>query len=86
MREQLRAILERSELPQREFASWVLGASDVTLSRYLAGARIPECRRNFIRRLERVLVRGDLVIITLRVGAVRKVPRWLLERRKRGGR
>lgn len=75
-RDNLRRVLELSQLPQREFATWVLGCADFTLTRYLRGERIPENRANFLRRLESVTVHGDVLLITLRVGHVRRVPWW----------
>lgn len=79
--ENLRAVLARSQLPQREFATWALGCSDYTLTRYLRGERIPHGRSVFLSRLESVTLHGDCVVIIVRAGAVRRLPRWRLVRR-----
>ena len=74
--ERLRRVLERSQLPQREFAQWVLGCADYTLTRYLRGERIPEARAAFLARLESVVSRGELTIIVVRSGELRRLPAW----------
>lgn len=73
--EQLRAIIVRSELTMMEFASWVMGCSDVTLYRYLRGSKIPEDRRNWLRRLESVNLDGDRVVTVVQRGAASR-RRW----------
>jgi len=72
--EQLATVLARSRFSQREFAMWILGASEPTLLRYLRGERIPHGRRSFLQRLESVALHGDRVIITVRAGRIRLVP------------
>lgn len=73
-------MLARSELPQREFAQWVLGCADYTLTRYLRGERIPEGRRVFLSRLESVRIHGEHLVIVEHAGAVRRLARWRLGR------
>jgi hypothetical protein len=75
-RAQLHAVLERSGLPQREFAVRVLGCADFTLTRYLGGARIPESRAVFLTRLEAVTVHRGKLVIVLEAGGVRTLPPW----------
>lgn len=75
-RAQLRAVLALSNLPQREFATRVLGCADYTLTRYLAGARIPEGRAVFLTRLESVSLRRGKLLILLEAGGVRTLPAW----------
>lgn len=74
-REQLRAVLDRSGLNLAAFANWVLGMHDDTLARWLNGARIPECRRNFFSQLEAVTMHGDRLVIVVRSGGLRRAPR-----------
>lgn len=73
--EQLRAVLTRSKLSQEAFAQWVLGCAGFTLSRWLRGDRIPECRRPFLSRLESATVHGDRILIVIRAGT-QVLPRW----------
>ena len=80
-RANLRAVLRRSHLPQRAFATYVLGCADYSLTRYLRGERIPHHRAVFLSRLERVELEGDVITITVRAGGVRLLPRWRLRRR-----
>lgn len=72
----LRAVLRESQLPQREFATWALGCNEYTLTRYLRGEKIPNDRRAFLSRLERVTLHGDRVVIVVRAGSVRRLPQW----------
>lgn len=81
-RANLRALLRRSELAQRDFATMVLGCAEFTLTRYLRGARIPHDRAVFLSRLESVALDGDVIVITVRAGGVRRLPWWRLRRRR----
>lgn len=80
--EQLRRHLDDSLLSIQDFASWVLGRAPCTLDRYLRGGPVPEDQANWILRLQRVELEGELVILTLERGPIG--PRWegLRERRR----
>lgn len=65
--EHLLELLAQTDIAHADFAHWVLGCNERTLFRYLHGGRIPEQRRNWIARLERIeLHQGGSLTITLR--------------------
>lgn len=85
VRAKLAQIIHESRLPVVVFSQWVLGRSDRTAQRYLAGGPIPDDAANWIQRIEAVQLVGDELTIRLRWR--RENPRWnrgrAMERRRR---
>lgn len=80
----LRAVLERSRLSQLDFARWVLGCADFTLTRWLRGDRLSQARRAYVERLESVTLHGERILIVVNVGpGVQPIPRWRLAQQRR---
>lgn len=77
----LRELLQVSGLTISEFATWVVGCHERTVTRYLDDGPIPEDRRNWIARLEAVELQGDVVVIRVRRGTIG--PRWAALRARR---
>lgn len=65
VRAQLAQLINDSRLPIVVFSQWVLGRSDRTAQRYLAGGAIPNDVANWLMRIESVEHDGDEVVIRL---------------------
>lgn len=87
IRRKLARLIEDSELPNDEFAQYVLGLDDMTVHRYLKGHTLPQSRMVQLDNIEHISRSGNMIHLTIRTCAPR--PRWewmLKERNKKRGR
>lgn len=80
-RKHLRTLIYASQLPQGEFAQYVLGVDQATLWRYLQGSVIPVSKVSQVRSIRHIERQGNDLHIVLRTCAEK--PRWNYMKRRR---
>lgn len=80
-RKHLRTLIYASQLPQGEFAQYILGVDQATLWRYLQGAVIPHSKVSQVRSIRHIERHGTDLHIVLRTCAEK--PRWNYMKRRR---